>query len=281
MPHVEIPSITLNDGLVVPVIGFGTSMLNGSAAVKSIVSAIDVGYRLLDTAFNYENEGAVGEAIRRSGVPREQLLVTSKLPGRHHNYQEAIATIEEMLYRAQLDYCDLCLIHWPNPSRNLYVEAWQALVEAKKRGLVRSIGVSNFLPEHLERIVAASGVTPSVNQIELHPHFTQCAQRDWNTLHGIVTESWSPIGRASNVLQETAIVRIANKQGKTAPQIILRWHYQPGVLPLPKATSKAHQIENFSIFDFTLSDDDMKAIASLTREDGRISDQDPSRHEEL
>ena len=175
MTNVSIPDITLNDGTTLPAIGFGTYRLNGSAGVASIVSGIKTGYRLLDSAFNYENEGAVGEAIRRAGVPREELRVISKLPGRHHRFDEAITTIEESLYRAQLDYYDLYLIHWPNPSKGLYTEAWQAFVEARTRGLIRSIGVCNFLPEHLEKIIDETGETPSVNQVELHPYFPQAS----------------------------------------------------------------------------------------------------------
>ncbi len=168
-----IPNITLNDGATLPAIGFGTYSLNGAAGVATLMSAIRHGYRLLDSAFNYENEGAVGQAARHAGVPRSRLHVTSKLPGRHHQYDAALATIEESLYRAGLDYYDLYLIHWPNPSRGLYVEAWTALVEARRRGLVRSIGVSNFLPAHLEQIISATGVRPAINQIEMHPYFPQ------------------------------------------------------------------------------------------------------------
>lgn len=162
---------TLRDGLILPEIGFGTYTLTGAAGVNAIVSALDLGYRLLDTAVNYENEGTVGEAIRRSSVAREKICISSKLPGRHHHYKEAIATIQESLYRTGLDYFDLYLIHWPNPQQDLYVEAWQALIDAQKFGLVRSIGVSNFLPEHIERLEQETNVLPTVNQVELHPYF--------------------------------------------------------------------------------------------------------------
>lgn len=276
-----IPEITLNDGLTLPAIGFGTYKLNGAAGVNSIVSAIDTGYRLLDSACNYENEGALGEAIRRSSVPREQLRITSKLPGRHHSYDEALTTIQESLYRAGLDYYDLYLIHWPNPSKDLYVEAWKALIDAKKWGLIRSIGVCNFLPEHLERIIDETGVTPSVNQVELHPYFSQEKQRAWDQEHGILTESWSPLGRANNLLQDQAILKIAENHHKSIPQIILRWHFQLGALPLPKSSSPKRQLENLSVFDFELSESEMQTIASLSRPDGRTFDQDPARYEEF
>lgn len=277
----KISTVTLNDGTVLPAIGFGTYKLNGVAGVADIIQAIRSGYRLLDSAFNYENEGAVGEAIRRSGIEREQLLVTSKLPGRHHRFDEAIATIEESLYRAQLDYYDLYLIHWPNPSKGLYVEAWQALIEAKKRGLVHSIGVCNFLPAHLEKIMSETGVAPAVNQVELHPYFPQAEQRAFDKAHGIVTQSWSPLGRANQLLEEPAIKAIADRLGRTVAQVILRWHVQLGAVPLPKAASKMRQVENLSIFDFELSSDDMSSIATLARPNGRTFDQDPASYEEF
>ncbi|WP_018661875.1 aldo/keto reductase [Heyndrickxia acidiproducens] len=277
----QIPEITLNDGLTLPAVGFGTYKLNGAAGVNALVSAIDTGYRLIDSAFNYENEGAVGEAVRRSSVPREQLRITSKLPGRHHTYREALTTIQESLFRAGLDYFDLYLIHWPNPSKDLYVEAWQALVDAKKWGLIRSIGVSNFLPEHLERIIQETGVTPSINQVELHPYFAQEEQRAWHKEHGIVTESWSPLGRANRLLEDGTITKIAKAHQKSVPQIILRWHIQLGALPLPKSSSPQRQLDNLSVFDFTLSDEEMQAISGLSRPDGRTFGQDPATYEEF
>ncbi|MFD2616060.1 aldo/keto reductase [Terrilactibacillus laevilacticus] len=276
-----IPEITLNDGLTLPAIGFGTYKLNGAAGVNTIVSAIDVGYRLLDSAFNYENEGALGEAVRRSSVPREQLRITSKLPGRHHAYDEAITTIQESLLRAGLDYYDLYLIHWPNPSKDLYVDAWRALIDAKKWGLIRSIGVCNFLPEHLERLIQETGVTPSVNQVELHPYFSQEKQRAWDREHGIVTESWSPLGRASTLLEDSTIQQIADSHHKSIPQIILRWHIQLGALPIPKASSPARQLENLTLFDFSLTDEEMQTIGQLSQPNGRLQNQDPAKYEEF
>ncbi|MHC1479404.1 aldo/keto reductase [Frateuria aurantia] len=281
MPVVHVPQIRLNDGTDLPAVGFGTYRMNGSSGVEGIISAVTQGYRLLDSAFNYENEGAVGEAVRRCGIPRQELRVVSKLPGRHQRFDEAIVTIEESLYRAQLDYYDLYLIHWPNPSKDLYVEAWTALIDAKKRGLIRSIGVCNFLPEHLERLIAETGVAPSVNQIELHPYFPQDAQREWDRKHGIITQSWSPLGRAGQILKDPLLQAIAGETGKTIPQVILRWHYQLGAIALPKAASAERQLENISLFDFELSPEQMQRIAGLAREDGRTFDQDPARYEEF
>lgn len=277
----NIPEYTLNDGLKLPAIGLGTYKLNGRNGVEAMKNGISIGYRLLDSAFNYENEGAVGAAVRQCSVPRSELLITSKLPGRHHKYSEALLTVEESLFRAGLDYYDLYLIHWPNPITDRYVEAWQAMIEAKKRGMIRSIGVCNFLPHHLERLEKETGVLPSVNQIELHPYFNQQEPLAWNTEHGIVTESWSPLGRANNVLQEQAIIEIAKAHDKTVTQIILRWHIQLGALPIPKAASIEHLRENFEVFDFSLSKDEMSAINALSRKDGRLFNMDPDFYEEF
>lgn len=276
-----IPEIILNDGLTLPVIGLGTYKLKGNEGVNSIVHAIDIGYRLIDSAYNYENEGTVGEAVRRSSVPREELKITSKLPGRYQTYDKAVTTIQESLYRANLDYYDIYLIHWPNPKQDLYIEAWQALIVAKKLGLIRSIGVCNFLPEHIERLEKETGVKPSLNQIELHPFFNQAPQRKWHEENNITTESWSPLARAKQVLQNDTIQQIAEHQNKSISQIILRWHYQLGAISIPKSSSLARQLENISIFDFSLNETEMNLISGLTRLDGRINNQDPAIYEEF
>ena len=277
----DVPGLTLNDGTTVPAVGFGTYPLNGAGGVQAIRSAVDQGYRLLDSAFNYENEGTVGEAVRTCGIPREDLRIVSKLPGRHHAYAEAIDTIQESVYRAGLDYYDLYLIHWPNPRIGKYAEAWKALVDAQAGGLVRSIGVCNFLPEHLERIIQATGVTPSVNQIELHPYFPQREQRAFNAAAGILTQSWSPLGRANALLAEPVISAIAKAHGKSITQVILRWHVQLGAMPLPKSAHPDRQRENLELFDFALTDAEMASITGLGRADGRTNDQDPAFYEEF
>ncbi|MBO2720326.1 MULTISPECIES: aldo/keto reductase [Lactiplantibacillus] len=272
---------TLRDGLTVPKIGFGTYKLNGAHGVQVIDSAIDRGYRLLDTAFNYENEGAVGEAVRRSSVPRSELLISSKLPGRHHTYTEAINTIQESLYRAGLDYYDLYLIHWPNPKEDHYVEAWQALIDAQKLGLIRSIGVSNFLPEHLERLNKETGVLPVINQVELHPYFNQQAQRDYDQAHGILTQDWSPLGRASEMLQNETLKEIAVHYHKNVGQLILRWELQLGTLLIPKSSTPSRQAGNMDVFDFEISAADMATINGLSQVDGRLNNQDPAVYQEF
>ncbi|WP_033542147.1 aldo/keto reductase [Planococcus sp. CAU13] len=276
-----IPEVTLNDGTKLPVIGLGTYGLWGNAGANAVSSGINAGYRLIDTAYNYENEGAVGEGIRRSGISREELWVASKLPGRYQTYDKAMVAIQESLYRANLDYFDLYLIHWPLPQQDLYVEAWQALIDAQKWGLVRSIGVSNFLPEHLERIIRETGVTPSLNQVELHPFFNQEEQRNVHAQLGIQTQSWSPIARAADILLNETILEIAGKHGKTISQVILRWQYQIGSVSIPRSTSPQRQRENLEIFDFALSEAEMIAIAGLTRPDGRLFDMDPATHVEM
>lgn len=271
----------LNDGQKIPSFGFGTYKLNGRSGVQSIVSAINNSYTMLDTAYNYENEGTVGRAIAESGINRDQLTVTSKLPGRYYAYDDAITALQESLYRAHLDYFDLYLLHWPNPKRGMYVEAWQALIDAQKFGLVKSIGVCNFLPEHLNKLKDETGIMPSVNQIELHPYFNQEPMRQFDADNGIVTMDWSPLGRASSVLQDELLVKLSKKYKKTVGQMILRWELQLNTIPIPKSASPVRQRENMDIFDFEISEEDMRQINGLTKPNGRTKNQDPAVYEEF
>jgi len=273
------PTYELNDGTTLPAIGFGTYPLQGEDGITAIQSAIEVGYRLLDTAVNYENEAEVGEAIRRSGIPRDQLQVASKVPGRDHG--DAVASVRGSLERLGLDYLDLHLVHWPNPSVGKYVDAWRGLIEAQKEGLVRSIGVSNFSAEHLERIIDETGVTPSVNQIELHPYFPQAVMRDVNAGYGIRTESWSPLGKRQAPFSEPTVAAAAEKYDVTPGQVILRWHVELGSLPIPKSADPARQAQNLDVFGFELTDDEVAAISGLAEPDGRLFGGDPDTHEEM
>ncbi|MFB2584638.1 aldo/keto reductase [Herbiconiux liukaitaii] len=274
------PLVDLNDGHRIPALGFGTYPLRGSAGAEAIDSAIRTGYRSIDTAFNYDNEGTVREGIRRSGIDREELFITSKLPGRYHEHDLALDAVRESLWRLGLDSIDLYIIHWPNPSVDRYVEAWQALVEAREAGLVRSIGVSNFAPEHLERIIEATGVTPAVNQIELHPYFPQVEQRAVNAELGIVTEAWSPLGKGSAPYEEPAVVAAAEAHGVTPAQAILRWHVQLGTVAVPKSATPSRQAENLDVFGFELTAAEVDAITALGKPDGRLFGGDPTTHEE-
>lgn len=278
--HPVIPTYPLNDGHELPVIGFGTYPLRGEEGIAAIVSALDAGYRLLDTAVMYDNEREVGEAIRRSGIERSELRVTSKIRGDQHAYGDAIASTEASLERLGLDYLDLHLIHWPNPRRDLYRDAWRALVEVRNRGLVRSIGVSNFTGEHLDRIIEDSGVTPSVNQIELHPLFPQVRMREVNQALGIITEAWSPLGKRAAQYDAAAVAAPAARLGVTPAQVILRWHLQLGTLPVPKSADPARQAANLEVFGFELTDQEVAAITALGRPDGRLFGGDPDTHEE-
>ncbi|WP_282801704.1 aldo/keto reductase [Secundilactobacillus kimchicus] len=276
-----IPTVTLNDGHKMPAIGLGTYQIRGGAGLDQILAAIQDGYRSLDSATNYDNEGIVGKAIRRSGVPRSDFFVSSKLPGKYHRYDDALKAIEESLSRMGLDYFDLFLIHWPLPKRDHYVEAWQALITAQKLGLIRAIGVSNFEPDHLDRLINETGVTPAVNQIEIHPYWINTDRLLANKDRGIVTEAWSPLGRGSAALTEPAILELAKKYGKNAGQIILRWHTQRGVVPLPKSSSLQHQRDNLDIFDFRLTPEEIRIIDGLNKPDGRVDGQDPNEYEEF
>lgn len=274
-------SYEVSGEFALPPIGFGTYALNGYACVSAVRSAVQCGYRLFDSAFSYENEGAVGRAIRNSGVPREDLLVTSKLPGRHHEYGAAMQTIEESLFRTGLEYIDLYLIHWPNPRQRRYVEAWTALAAAREKGLVRAIGVSNFQPEHIEHLRAETGVLPMLNQIELHPYFPQVELRAYHAAQGIATEAWTPIGHRGNVRSDPVITSIAHEHSVSPVQVILRWHLQLGVVPLPKAATSEHQRQNLDVFGFSLDSTQMSKISSLGRSGGRNAGQDPMSYEEF
>jgi len=274
-----IPDITLNDGTWFPELGLGTYNLRGEEGVDAIVAAIGSGYRLLDTAVNYENEREVGEAVRRSGVDRDSLLVASKIPGRHHGRQEAVDSVRGSLGLLGLDRIDLHLIHWPNPSVGKYVETWRGLIDAQQEGLVRSIGVSNFTERMIDELIEETGVVPAVNQVELHPYFPQAQLRAFHATHGIRTESWSPLARRTELLNEQILQELAVVHDVTPTQVVLRWHTQLGSTPIPKSADPDRQRENADVFGFTLTGDQVAAISALER--GRLWDGDPLTHEEM
>lgn len=280
-----IPTRALNDGHSIPAMGFGTYPLVGKEGYEAVRSALDNGYRLIDTAVNYENEGTVGRAIRdflrESGTPREELTVQTKLPGRHHYTERAIKSGYESVQRLGLDQVDVLLIHWPNPITGKFLEAWRGLVKLREQGIARSIGVSNFTESHLESIIEDSGVTPVLNQIELHPLFIQEAMRAVHERLGIVTESWSPLGKTSAPFAEGAVANAAEAHGVMPAQVVLRWQIQLGNVPLPKSSNSARQAANLDVFGFSLSDDEMTAISALDRTDGRLFGGDPTTHEEM
>ncbi len=277
----NMPRYALNDGTSIPAIGFGTYPLKGEEGIAAMTSALEAGYRLLDTAVNYENEGEIGEALRRSGLPRDQVQIASKIPGRDHAYDRAVASVESSLETLGVDYLDFALIHWPNPSVGLYREAWQALVEVRDRGLARSIGVCNFTARHLKDIIDATGVTPSVNQIELHPYFPQVQMRAEHERLGIRTEAWSPLGKRNAPFDEPPIVAAAQAHGVSPAQVILRWQVQLGNVPLPKSATPERQRTNLDVFGFELTEQEMDAITGLGQGNGRLFDGDPDVHEEM
>ncbi|MDH6456124.1 MULTISPECIES: aldo/keto reductase [unclassified Streptomyces] len=275
---ISIPTHVLNDGTKIPALGLGTWPMDDAEAERAVATALESGYRLLDTATNYRNETGVGRGVAAGGVPREEVLVTTKLPGRHHGYEETLASFEESRARLGLEYVDLYLIHWPLPRVDKYIDSWKAMIKLREDGLVRSIGVSNFTAAHIERLEKETGVLPSVNQIELHPLFPQDALRAFHADKGIVTESWSPLGRGSDLLDDPAVTGVAEAHGVTPGQVILRWHVQLGALPIPKSGDPERQRTNLDVFGFELSEPEMAAIGD--REHRRLGG-DPEVHEEF
>ena len=273
------PVYALRDGNSIPALGLGTYGLDDKAGVAAIVAAIDEGYRLLDTAYNYGNEQVVAEAIRKSGVDRSDLMVTTKLPGRHHGFDETLASFEQSRSRLDLDWVDLYLIHWPNPRIDKYVDSWRAMIKLLERGVVRSIGVSNFTEPMIERLIDETGVVPVVNQVELHPYFPQAPLRAFHAEHGIRTESWSPLAKRSQLLAEPVVTELAAGHGVTPAQIVLRWHVELGAVPIPKSADAARRRENLDVFGFALAPDQVAALSALER--GRLWGGDPDTHEEM
>lgn len=259
------PLVMLNSGRVMPQLGLGAYKVNQDIAVQLVQHALEIGYRRIDTAALYDNEAEVGAAIRKSGVGREEVFVTSKIWNDRHGYAEAKEAIQESVDRLNIDYVDMMLIHWPCPKQDKFVETWRAFEEFLETGLVRSIGVSNFNQPHLEKLLATANVTPAINQVELHPQLAQNALRHFNTRHDIKTEAWAPLGRA-RFNENPLLGEIAESLGKTVAQVIIRWHLQLGNLVIPKSSNPDRLAENFDVFDFELSEHNMGLIATLNTE---------------
>jgi 2,5-diketo-D-gluconate reductase A len=267
-----VPTIALGDGVEIPQFGLGVFQVPPAETAANVQAALAAGYRHIDTAAAYGNEEGVGEALRASGLPRDEVFITTKCWNADHGREAATAALKTSLRKLGLDYVDLYLIHWPAPARDLYVETWQALIEARDAGLARAIGVSNFQPAHLARIIDETGVTPAVNQIELHPLLVQEELRRVHAERGIVTEAWSPLAKGI-VLSDDVVQAIAADHGRTPAQVVLRWHIQLGNVVFPKSMSPQRLAENIDVFDFSLSEAEMARISSLDR--GQRTGPDP------
>jgi diketogulonate reductase-like aldo/keto reductase len=258
-----IPVLDLNDGRQAPQFGFGVWQIDDAAASDAVATAIQSGYRSIDTAAIYGNERGVGQGIVRAGVPREEIFLTTKLWNADQGFDATLRAFDESLEKLGTDYVDLYLIHWPTPARDRYVDTWKAFMRLREEGRARSIGVSNFQPSHIERLIAETGVTPAVNQVELHPDFAQRELVAFNTRHRIVSEAWSPLGQGGELLGNAVLRELAGKHGRSVAQIVLRWHIQRGHMVIPKSQTPSRIRENIAIFDFALDDADMQAIAAL------------------
>lgn len=264
-----IPTVRLNDGSDIPQLGYGVFKVPPVDTARMVAEALEVGYRHIDTAAIYGNEEGVGDAIAASGIPRDELYITTKLWNDRHHDDEPAAAIAESLERLRLDHVDLYLVHWPTPAKDDYVHAWEKLIELREAGLTRSIGVSNHLVPHLERIVAATGVVPAVNQIELHPAYQQREITDWAAAHGVAIESWGPLGQGKYDLFGAApVAAAASAHDRTPAQTVLRWHLQKGFIVFPKSVRRSRLAENLDVFDFALTDAEVAAIDALDPGDG-------------
>jgi 2,5-diketo-D-gluconate reductase A len=258
----QVPDVALRDAVEIPQLGFGVFQVPPPETADVVIQALSAGYRHLDTAAAYRNEAAVGEALRTSGLDRGEVFVTTKCWNDDHGFDEAKAACAASLRRLEFEYVDLYLIHWPVPSTDRYVDTWKAFIELREQGLTRSIGVSNFQPAHLRRLIEETGETPAINQIELHPYFQQAELRRQHRELGIVTEAWSPLAQGA-VLSDPAIVEIAGAHAKTPGQVVIRWHLQLGNVVIPKSVTPERIRENFDVFDFELSESEMQAIEDL------------------
>ena len=261
-----VPTVNLNNGTTIPQLGFGTFQVTPETTKAATLTALAAGYRHIDTAEMYGNEKEVGEAVAESGLNRSEIYVTSKLNNGFHDRADALAAFDRTMDALGFDYLDLFLIHWPLPAVGDFVETWKAMEEMQLSGRVRTIGVSNFQREHLQRLFDETETVPAVNQIEVHPYLTQDALRAFNTEHGIATEAWSPLAQGA-VLSDSVITGIADRLGKSAAQVTLRWHLQRGDIVFPKSVTRSRVDENFALFDFVLTEADIAAITALNRDE--------------
>ena len=258
-----VPSLKMNNGLEIPQLGFGVFLVPPEETQQAVAEALKAGYRLIDTAQGYRNEEGVGAAIAESEVPRDELFITTKLTNSEHGYDSALVAFEGSMKKLSIDVLDLFLIHWPLPMFDQYVETWRAFERLLADGRVRSIGVSNFEIKHLERLMAETDVTPAVNQIELHPQFPQDELREFHQEHGILTESWGPLGQGKGLLESPEILEVARRTDRTTAQVVLGWHLQLGCVVIPKSVNPDRIRENIEVFDFELDDADMTEISKV------------------
>ncbi|GGX90814.1 aldo/keto reductase [Streptomyces anandii] len=273
----KVPPITLNNGVEMPQLGFGVWQVPDDEAERAVATALQAGYRSIDTAAIYGNEEGTGRAVAASGLPREDIFVTTKLWNGDQGYDSTLRAFDASLAKLGLEYVDLYLIHWPVPSKGAFTDSYRAFEKLLADGRARAIGVSNFLPEHLGRLIEETSVIPAVNQIELHPHLQQRAAREFHAEQRIATEAWSPLGQGKGLLEVPAIVAIAQKHGRTPAQVVLRWHVQLGNIVIPKSVTPSRIKENIEVFDFSLDDEDLAAISALN-EDRRLGP-DPATFE--
>jgi 2,5-diketo-D-gluconate reductase A len=270
------PTTRLASGGAMPRVGLGTWPMVGDEARAAVLHALNVGYRLIDTSEQYANEDAVGDALRASGIAREEIFITSKFNARWHGFDLARQAYAASLRRLGVEYIDLFLVHWPNPWLDRYVDAWRGLIALRDAGEVRAIGTSNFLPAHIDRLLAETGVAPEVNQIELDPTLPQTERRAYHVLHGIVTEAWSPLGRGGELLRDPVVRELGARHGKSPAQVVLRWHVEHDVVPAPRSSNSRRIAENLDIFDFQLDRDELESLRVLDR--GRAPERDPESH---
>ncbi|MCB5908954.1 aldo/keto reductase [Streptomyces pinistramenti] len=260
----SVPDVTLNNGVTIPQLGFGVFQVDDDKATAAVLAALEAGYRSIDTAAIYANEPGVGRALATSGIPRDDLFLTTKLWNDDQGYDSTLTAFDASLARLGLDYVDMYLIHWPTPARDRYLDTWRAIEKLHADGRIRTIGVSNFQPEHLQRLLENTDITPAVNQIELHPYLQQERLRAFHGEHGIATEAWSPLAQGA-LLQNPVLTSLAERHGKSPAQVVLRWHLQLGNIVIPKSVTPARIRENIDVFGFSLADDEMAALAGLDR----------------